>query len=137
MKTYHVSHYLVENVSHHRETRKAYRVDRRPSFLCSEGATCSWNITAWNGWDKPLFYRAWGGNLSDEELKGFMGPGLEIMSPQSPAAKAFLDQFKVMLQEEAYHEQLTRHYPQVKYAQGMKLPQAPPPELVSALWLWQ
>ena len=44
------------------------------------------------------------------ELEGFIGPGLEIMSPQSSAAEAFLDQFKVMLQEEAYHEQLIRHY---------------------------
>ena len=83
---------------------------------------------------KPSFYHAWGGNLSDEELKGFTGPGLEIMSPPSLAAKAFLDQFKAMLQEQAYHEQLIRHYTQVKYTQGMQLPQASP-GLVSALWL--
>lgn len=81
------------------------------------------------GWESSAFYQNWGGNLSAEELSGFMGPGLEIMSPQSPAAEAFLGQFKAMLREEAYRNQLIRHYTQVKYAQGMKLPKALKPHL--------
>lgn len=75
------------------------------------------------GWEKIGFYREWAYGLSDEMLKEFKGPALDIGQQQSPYANHFLDFFKmVVLKDEEYIQRIQRHYAYVKMKQGAKLP---------------
>lgn len=75
------------------------------------------------GWESMDFYRNWGSYLSDEMLKEFKGPCLDMMQPQSVHAEYFLDFFINEIQRDKnYANRIQRHYAYFKTKQKMKLP---------------
>lgn len=78
------------------------------------------------GWEPLSFYRDWAGALSEEEIKAFKGPALDVFNTQSPSAPYLLESFKNIVLDEVYAERIKRQYAMFKYKAGMKLP----PELL-------
>jgi hypothetical protein len=66
------------------------------------------------GWENEKFYRKWFGGANDEfvrmGIKDMMGPVLNMTSPQSKYAPAFLSLVTEVLKDQMYVDRLKRHY---------------------------
>ncbi len=59
------------------------------------------------GWESPLFYREWSGDMSDYD---YATPALEIGGKQSEHADYFLSAFREFIKDPSYVNRLKRHY---------------------------
>jgi hypothetical protein len=67
------------------------------------------------GWESREFYRKWFSGNDPEIVRDLQGPVLNVGSPQSKYAPAFLKIVKdVILSDPAYIERLKRHYQMFK-----------------------
>ena len=63
------------------------------------------------GWEKKQFYVDWFGDNDPQMISELKGPALNMASPQSKYAPAFLQFFKeVLLKDKAYIKRIVRHY---------------------------
>ena len=68
-------------------------------------ATISW------GWEPASFYRTWAKfPLDATDLDELRGPALVRLTPQSEEAPELLEQFRVLVKDEAYASRVIRHY---------------------------
>lgn len=91
-------------------------VQASPKNAPSHAATISY------GWEPLDFYHDWSAWLSEDEIKAFKGPALDILNPQSQYASFLLDSFINIVLDEEYAERIKREYAMFKYKIGMKLP---------------